>query len=252
MLDTGTSGEGSPSSHSPVSPGPLPPPQELPHGIYGVWRLTALPPAKVNPVPSPSRIRVHESLPTRAMHIYTLPPFPCPLGCEPHGNPPPPSWSLPQAASHSGTCIPSWVPLPIMLRTCETRLGRADKAAGKRVPRGRRPPVGGRGRGRGRGGQQRAGTGPRGGGAGGGGSWRIPRRPIHGPGRGASARPGWERRGRCDAGGAADWPSTGWPRPRRPRKPRLHLKIPHSQPLRPPTRGWSSNSPSCPARGRGL
>lgn len=46
---------------------------------------------------------------------------------------------------------------------------------------------------------------------------------------GASARPGRERRGRRDAGGAADWSSPDWHRPRRPRKPHLHLKIPHSR-----------------------
>lgn len=46
----------------------------------------------------------------------------------------------------------------------------------------------------------------------------------------------------------------GWPRPRRPRKPRLHLKIPHSgAPFYPPPAalGGFRNSPFCPARQRG-
>ena len=57
-----------------------------------VWSLEThcSAPAKVNPVPSPSRMGVRESLLTWAVHIHTLPPSPYPLGCGPHGNPPSP------------------------------------------------------------------------------------------------------------------------------------------------------------------
>lgn len=116
--------------------------------------------------------------------------------------------------------ISLWVPLPIPLSTCGTRLGRADEAGRERDPRGHGPPGRGRGRGRGRGcgrgGQQRAGARPRGGGAGGSGRARIPRRPVHGPGRGGELPPGpgeegavrRQRRGLLAEPGLAPPPST--------------------------------------------
>lgn len=141
---------------------------------------------------------------------------------------------LPQTTSPSWTWLPPRAPQLIPTHTCGARLGHADEAGGDRVPRGQGPPGGGRSRSGG--GLKRWGAGPRGGGVGDRSGGRIPRRPVHGPDRGASARPGREKRGRCDAGGAADWLSPGWPRPLRPRKDRLHLKIPQSScPVRPPT-----------------
>lgn len=117
------------------------------------------------------------SLPLRVPWVpdpsETLRPGPCP-------KPRPPS----------RTCLPLWALRSVPPGTCRARLPWAEEAGGERVPRGRRPSRGGRARGRGRGGQQPAGVGPGGGRAGGGGGC-IPRRPVHGPGRGrAPARAG--------------------------------------------------------------
>lgn len=183
-------------------------------------------PAKVNPVPSPSRMGIRESTHSGGAHTH-IPPLRCPLGCGPHGNPP--SWPLPQTASHSGTCLPGY-PCPYHSVPAGRGAGGRTRLEGRGTHAATDPQVGagtGAGVADGAGSSGRA-RGPGAVGPGAAAELSFPAALYTGPARGASSRPGRERRGRCDASGTADWSSPGWHRPRRPRKPRLHLKIPHS------------------------
>lgn len=178
------------------------------HRIDGVWRFT--------PQREPSTRPIRDGCPRLvtqpgSAHTHTCP-SPCPQ---------------PRPACPARTRLPSPAPLPILPRTCGARLRRAVEAGGDSVPRGQGPTGRGRGRDRGLGGngQRRRDGGPDGGGAGGGGggggdSGSIPRRPVRRRGRGAvSARPGQQRRGRRDAGGAANWLSPIGPAPSDPASP---------------------------------